>query len=75
LFPSLEQLDKKMDNPTEHYGYDSSLEDLKYLCACVLKKDMSSPSMQNLSLGTHMLQKTAFLLAFRGQTGEESLNH
>jgi hypothetical protein len=62
----LEQLDKKVDNPTEHYGYDSSLEDSKYLCACILKKDMSSPSMQNLILGTHMLQKTAFLLAFWG---------
>jgi hypothetical protein len=77
LFPSLEQLDKKVQNPTEHYGYDSILEDFKYLCACILKKDMLNPSMQNMILGTHMLQKTAFLLAFWviaiTQTGEDSL--
>jgi hypothetical protein len=62
----LRQLDKKVENPTEHYGYDSTLEDFKFSCAHVLRKDMSSPSMQNLILRTHMLQKTAFLLAFWG---------
>ena len=64
LFPSLEQLYKRAETPTEHYGYNSILEDFKSLCACVLKKDLTSQSMKNLILGTHMLRKTAFLMAY-----------
>jgi hypothetical protein len=40
------------------------LEDFKYICACILKKDMTSQRMKNLVLGTHMLRKTAFLIAY-----------
>ena len=64
LFPSLGQLYKKAETPTEHYGYNSILEDFKYLCVSVLKKDMTSQSMKNMILGTHMLRKTAFLMAY-----------
>jgi hypothetical protein len=63
LFPSLEQLCKKVETPTEHCGCDSVPEDFKHLCVCVLRKDMESQSMRNMIIGTHMLQKTAFLIA------------
>jgi hypothetical protein len=40
IFPSLAQLQEKVEAPTEYYCYDSFLEDMKSLCVNVLKKDM-----------------------------------
>jgi len=42
LFPSLPQLEKKVDMPKANYSYDSVLEDFKYLCGVILGKDLSS---------------------------------
>jgi hypothetical protein len=66
IFPSLAQLDEKVEVPTECYCYKSFLEDIKSLCVNVLNKDMQSQSMRNVILGTHMLKKTAMLFAFWG---------
>jgi hypothetical protein len=68
LFPSLAQLEAKVDVPTENYSYDSVLEDFKYLCGVVLGKDLSSPEGKKLIAGTHMLRKTAFLVAYWGKS-------
>jgi len=51
---------------SESFPYEKFLDIIKDLCTGVLKKDMSDPAMKNLILGTHMLRKTAFLLAFWG---------
>jgi hypothetical protein len=70
LFPTLNQLGKD-ECPTVHYQYDAFLEDIKSLCVNVLKKDLHSQSMKNMILGTHVLRKTAFLLAVWGFHGRE----
>jgi hypothetical protein len=66
LFPTAEELHAKATAPLESLSYDNFLEEIKFLCEAVLKKDMKSESMKRLILGTHMLRKTAYLLAFWG---------
>jgi hypothetical protein len=67
LFPSLEELAKGNSALATYYSYDSILEDFKYLCIVILKKDVDSPEGKQMIIGTHMLRKTAFLFAHWGK--------
>jgi len=64
IFPTLDEIFES--NPTSHYEYDQALNDLRYLVEEILKKDLTSASGTRLFAGTHMLRKTAFLLAYWG---------
>ena len=77
IFPTKEQLDAGNTETTEHYGYESFLQQMKFLCQHILKEDLKSEQMKNLIIGTHMLRKSAFLMAYwgfilSGRTAKES---
>jgi hypothetical protein len=69
LFPNLAQLSSSR-NPTAHYEYANILSDIRYLCQAVLKKDLGVGDGLLLIAGTHILRKTAFLLAYWGKKME-----
>lgn len=66
IFPSKRELEDKSTAPSQSMDYEEFLGWIKHLCAGPLKKDMESEAMKNLIIGTHILRKTAFLLAFWG---------
>jgi hypothetical protein len=66
LFPCKMQLAEQCVMPTMHLDYDDYLEELKFLCAQVLKIDMESEAMKKQIIGTHTGRKTAYLFAFWG---------
>jgi len=65
IFPTGADIEAKNPSPTDSYDYSSFLEKIKDLCSKVLRKD-TAKKMKNMILGTHMLRKTAFLLAYWG---------
>ena len=65
LFPSASELSSGTKSPSESLHYDDFLAEItKFLCTDVLKKDANSSAMQNMIIGTHILCKTAYLLAY-----------
>lgn len=66
IFPTKEQLEAGVAEPTDHYSYESFLQQMKFLCIHILKEDLESDQMKNLLIGTHMLRKSAFLMAYWG---------
>ena len=66
LFPCKEQLLARCTHPTVAIAYDDILDELKHLVTNVLGLDMTNPKMKRFIIGTHMLKKTAHLLAFWG---------
>ena len=71
LFPELSQLFSP--NPTKHYTYNYMLSDMKYLVIEVCRKVLNGGEGVILIVGTHILRKTAFLLAYWGKRLELSL--
>lgn len=66
LFPCKAELHGGTKSPTQPLPYDDFLKEIKYLCTHVLKKEADSPAMKSMIIGTHMLRKTAYLLAYWG---------
>ena len=66
LFPCEDALAARVTMPQHQLPYDTLLDEFKFLCVSVLKKDMSSETMKRLIIGTHMLRRTAYFLAFWG---------
>jgi hypothetical protein len=68
LFPSKHEVQsgKVAPSPTSSLEYNVFLDEIKMLCATVLRKDMQSAKMKKLIFGTHILRKTAYLIAFWG---------
>ena len=66
LFPNCAQLQNGTTSPTETLPYDDFLQEIKALCTSVLKLDEGSLNMNKLILGTHMLRKTGYMLAYWG---------
>ena len=64
IFPTTSQIGSA--SPTESFQYGTFLHIIKGLVSDVLKKDIDSPKMQKIIIGTHMLRKTAYLLACWG---------
>ena len=63
LFPSAEQLKSKCSSPSEHLSYTAALAQIKTLVTNVLGVDFSKDEYSKYLVGTHILRKTAFLLA------------
>jgi hypothetical protein len=66
IFPDRDELNRRSTSPTQHYTYSSMLDTMKFLCERVLGVDTDSPEMKHLIIGTHILRRTAFLLAYWG---------
>ena len=79
IFPPSDQLDSvatfgtvqmprgsKKDAPLPSFSYNEFLKETQFLCATVLGKDMDGEAMNKLIIGTHMMRKTAYLLAIWG---------
>jgi hypothetical protein len=64
LFPCAMQLQQGLVTPSKAYQYKLMLDKMKYLVVHVLKKDMKSKWMKNLIIGTQMLRKTDFIIAY-----------
>jgi hypothetical protein len=66
LFPSAAEVESGTKSPVGSLGYDVFLKEIKDLCTGVLKKSADSPAMKHMIIGTHMLRKTGYLLAYWG---------
>ena len=66
LFPCLRELLIGTTTPSESMPYEDFLGVIKFLCTEVLKKEANSPAMKRMIMGTHMLRKTGYLLAYWG---------
>ena len=66
LFPSEDELHSGTESPTESLPYEDFLKEIKFLCTNILKKEADSPAMKKMIIGTHMLRKMGYLLAYWG---------
>jgi hypothetical protein len=65
LFPPKDQIGTTA-SPTESLSYAIYRDEIIFFCKDVLKKDLGSPAMEKMLIGTHVLRKTGYLFAFWG---------
>ena len=68
MFPTPDHLKAKSKDPSDHFPYKSMLTMMKKFVFDILGEDKDDPLMMSRIVGTHMLRKTAFLIASWGLT-------